>query len=246
MTLYKKQKIKREGKPIAFYQLLTIIGISTYLFSANVYAATEQQLKIIKQAAEALIRQKIEIPDNGSLIVEATRIDSRIYATNCSNQLQTSLASKINPSGNTSVLVECPIDNWKVYVPVKAELMMPLITSITSLAKGHMITSSDLNQTLVNSRIYRRGGFVNLDELVGSRVKRSVRAGNIISKSDICMVCRNDSVIIKAEKGELAILTKGTSLGDGAIGDRVSVKNDKSKRVISGIVTDIGEINVRF
>lgn len=44
------------------------------------------------------------------------------------------------------------------------------------------------------------------------------------------MVCRNDSVIIKAVKGELSIITKGTALGDGALGDKVNVKNDKSIR----------------
>lgn len=231
---------------ITIYRLISVIGLFISFFSLNVHAATDEQLKAIKQAAESLIEQKIDTPQNGTLQVEAVRIDSRIHATDCPTPLNASLPGKLNTSGNTSVLVECVPDNWKVYVPVKSELMMPLVTSITSLSKGHTISNNDVTLTLVTSRVYRRGGYVNINDLVGSRIKRSVRAGDVVEKNDICMVCRNDSVIIKAVKGELSIITKGTALGDGALGDKVNVKNDKSKRIVSGIVTNVGVISIRF
>lgn len=231
---------------ITIYRLISVIGLFISFFSLNVHAATDEQLKAIKQAAESLIEQKIDTPQNGTLQVEAVRIDSRIHATDCPTPLSASLPGKLNTSGNTSVLVECVPDNWKVYVPVKSELMMPLVTSITSLSKGHTISNNDVTLTLVTSRVYRRGGYVNINDLVGSRIKRSVRAGDVVEKNDICMVCRNDSVIIKAVKGELSIITKGTALGDGALGDKVNVKNDKSKRIVSGIVTNVGVISIRF
>ncbi|MGR6834711.1 flagellar basal body P-ring formation chaperone FlgA [Aliivibrio wodanis] len=228
------------------YRLISVIGIFISFFSLNVHAATDEQLKAIKQAAESFIEQKIDTPKNGTLQVEAVRIDSRIHATDCPTPLTTTLPGKLNTSGNTSVLVECIVDDWKVYVPVKSELMMPLVTAVTSLSKGHTISNKDVTQTLVNSRVYRRGGYVNINDLIGSRIKRSVRAGNVVEKNDICMVCRNDSVIIKAVKGELSIITKGTALGDGALGDKVNVKNDKSKRIVSGIVTNVGVISIHF
>lgn len=231
---------------ITIYLLISVIGLFISFFSLNVHAATDEQLKAIKQAAESLIEQKIDTPQNGTLQVEAVRIDSRIHATDCPTPLNASLPGKLNTSGNTSVLVECVPDNWKVYVPVKSELMMPLVTSITSLSKGHTISNNDVTLTLVTSRVYRRGGYVNINDLVGSRIKRSVRAGDVVEKNDICMVCRNDSVIIKAVKGELSIITKGTALGDGALGDKVNVKNDKSKHIVSGIVTNVGVISIRF
>lgn len=238
--------IKKHNMHITIYQLISVIGLFISFFSLNVHAATDEQLKAIKQAAESLIEQKIDTPQNGTLQVEAVRIDSRIHATDCPTPLSASLPGKLNTSGNTSVLVECVPDNWKVYVPVKSELMMPLVTSITSLSKGHTISNNDVTLTLITSRVYRRGGYVNINDLVGSRIKRSVRAGDVVEKNDICMVCRNDSVIIKAMKGELSIITKGTALGDGALGDKVNVKNDKSKRIVSGIVTNVGVISIRF
>ncbi|MGR6862166.1 flagellar basal body P-ring formation chaperone FlgA [Aliivibrio salmonicida] len=248
MAFYKKNMmiIKIRDNNITFYRLIGLIGIFISFFSLSAHAATDVQLKEIKQAAETFIEAKIDTPKNGTLQIEAARIDNRIHATDCPTPLSASLPGKLNASGNTSVLVECVPDNWKVYVPVKSELMMPLVTAVTSLSRGRMILTQDLALTLVNSRVYRRGGYVNINDLIGSRIKRSVRAGEIIEKNDICMVCRNDSVIIKAVKGELSILTKGTALGDGALGDKVNVKNDKSKRIVSGTVTAVGEISVRF
>ncbi|MCP3700003.1 MAG: flagellar basal body P-ring formation protein FlgA [Aliivibrio sp.] len=238
--------IKRKGNPIYFYRLVSLIGIFVSFFSANAHAATGEQLKAIKQAAESFIEQQIDTPKNGTLQVEAVRVDSRIHATDCPTPLTTTLPGKLNTSGNTSVLVECPEDDWKVYVPVKSELMMPLVTAITSLSRGHTISPQDLTLTLVGSRAYRRGGYINQYDIIGARIKRSVRAGEVVEKNDICMVCRNDSVIIKAVKGELSILTKGTALGDGVLGEKVNVENDKSKRIVSGIVTAVGEVSIRF
>lgn len=238
--------IEKHSMNTTIYRLISVIGIFISFFSLNVHAATDVQLKAIKQAAESFIEQSIDTPQNGTLEIEAVRIDSRIHATDCSVPLTTTLPGKLNTSGNTSVLVECVPDDWKVYVPVKSELMMPLVTAVTSLSKGHTISNNDVTLTLVNSRVYRRGGYVNITDLVGSRIKRSVRAGNVVEKNDICMVCRNDSVIIKAVKGELSIITKGTALGDGSLGDKINVKNDKSKRIVSGIVTNVGEISIRF
>lgn len=248
MAFYNKNMmiIKKRDNKITFYRLISFIGIFISFFNTNAYAATDEQLEAIKDSAESFLESQIEVPNNGTLSLESARIDSRIHATDCPEPLMPSLPGRLNSSGNTSVLVECIADDWKVYVPVKAELMMPLVTAATSLSKGLTLSANDLNLTLVNSRTYRRGGYINTNDLIGSRIKRSVRAGDVVEKNDICMVCRNDSVIIKAVKGELSILTKGTALGDAALGDNVNVQNNKSKRIINGVVTAVGEISIRF
>ncbi|EHD2249107.1 flagellar basal body P-ring formation protein FlgA, partial [Vibrio vulnificus] len=52
--------------------------------------------------------------------------------------------------------------------------------------------------------------------------------------------------VIKATKDGMTITTQGTSLQDGATGEQVRVKNDKSQRIIEGIVTGIAEVTVSF
>ena len=64
--------------------------------------------------------------------------------------------------------------------------------------------------------------------------------------NDICLVCRNDSVLIRAGQSGLAIVTTGKALSDGAIGDEIRVQNSKSKRIIDGVITAVGEVSVKY
>ncbi|WP_428196701.1 flagellar basal body P-ring formation chaperone FlgA [Aliivibrio kagoshimensis] len=220
--------------------------MTIFFFSSFLKAATNTQLDAIKTAAIAHVRSIVVQPENGILSIEAGYLDSRIKATDCPETLITSLPGNKKASDNSSILVQCLPDQWRVYVPVRTKLMIPLITAVIPLSRGTVISSSDLTSTMVNSNTYRKGGFTEKSKLIGSRVKRSVRMGEAIEKGDICLVCRNDKVIIKAVKGDLSIVTKGTALNDGSLGEQVKVKNDKSKRIIEGVVTNVGEISVRF
>ncbi len=82
--------------------------------------------------------------------------------------------------------------------------------------------------------------------MVGAKLKKNMKMGDVIERNDVCVVCRNEKVVIRAVKGEMTISTKGTALTDGANGDQVRVKNDKSQRIIEGIVTGVAEITVNF
>ncbi|NMV05976.1 flagellar basal body P-ring formation chaperone FlgA, partial [Vibrio parahaemolyticus] len=93
---------------------------------------------------------------------------------------------------------------------------------------------------------FRKDGFSSYDQVVGAKLKRNVRLGDVVERNDVCVVCRNEKVIIKAVNSGMTITTQGTALQDGSAGDQVRVKNDKSQRIIEGIVTDIAEITVNF
>ena len=123
---------------------------------------------------------------------------------------------------------------------------MPLVTATRSLSRGEIVHDSDVAFTMIELKAYRRQGFTSFSHIVGAKLKKNIRAGEVFERNDVCVVCRNEKVIIKAVKGELTITTKGTALSDGSTGDQVRVKNDKSNRIIDGVVTGIAEITVYF
>lgn len=222
------------------------IGFFIFFFSIYSHAATPEQLTLIQKAAEDHVISVMPVPKNGTLVVKATNLDSRIKASECPTILATSSSSKGRATSNVTVLVECKEENWRVYVPVRVSMSLPLVTANRSLTRGEIINPSDLTISMIELNAYRRQGFDSEKNLIGAKLKRNIRLGDVIERGDICVVCRNEKVIIKAVKGELTITTKGTSLSDGSIGDQVRVKNDKSKRIIEGIVTGIAEITVYF
>lgn len=253
MLFYKKNFIKKLTSRISIASndwlysfFVGFIGIFLISFSPIINAATENQLEDIRSAAEIFVQGQVEKPSTGILNIKAASLDSRIRATDCPTPLQVTAPGKQSRSGNITVLVECEDDGWRVYVPVKTKLMMPLVIAVRPLNRGTIINESDLHIELTDVNLSRGTGFSSIEKLIGSRIKRSVRHGDTINSNDICLVCRNDEVIIKAVRSGLSIITKGTALNDGALGEQVKVKNNKSNRIIDGTITNVGEVSVNF
>lgn len=229
-----------------FKKYAKAIGILLSIFSFFVHSATESQLEQIKTAAEQHILATVEQPGGGELSVSSANIDSRIKATDCPKPLSTSASTTSSTRSNINVLVECPDDSWQVYVPVRISVSVPMIVSTRQLGRGEIISASDVTTSMIELQRFRKEGFSDYDQVVGSKLKRSVRLGDVVERNDVCVVCRNEKVTIKAAKAGMTITTQGTALQDGASGDQVRVKNDKSQRIIDGIVTDIAEITINF
>jgi flagella basal body P-ring formation protein FlgA len=211
-----------------------------------VISATENQINLIQSSAEEYILSNIEWPVGGTLQANAANIDSRIFATDCPSGLMSS-SSSTNPSAsNITVLVECPNENWRVYVPVKLIKTGPQVTLNSAISRGQIISHNDVTISMVDLQRFRRQGFSSTDAVIGAKAKKNLQAGRIIEERDICVVCRNETVTIKAEKSGMTITTKGVALTDGSHGEQIRVKNSKSNRIIEARVTNISEVTVIF
>ncbi|WP_159651480.1 flagellar basal body P-ring formation chaperone FlgA [Vibrio atypicus] len=231
----------------AFYKkFYKSIGFSLFFFSFSATSATESQISLIQQAAEEYVTANIESPTGGSLKVQAASIDSRIFATDCPTGVKTSSTSTNPNASNITVLVECNDDNWRVYVPVRMTRTGPQVTLIGPLSRGQIISPRDVTISMVDLQRYRRQGFSTIDAVVGAKTKKNLRSGEVIEENDICVVCRNETVTIKAVKAGMVITTKGVALTDGSHGEQIRVKNSKSNRIIEGRVTGISEVTVVF
>ncbi len=236
---------KDQNCNLSSYKVKTFISFCLLLFSSFLYANERPELEKIKQAAIDHVQHNIDMPAHGELKITVSNIDHRLHATTCESGLTTSNIGKLKSTGVT-VLVRCEQENWQIYVPVRTSLTLPLVSATMPLARGHLITRQDVHIQQVEQRAFRRQGYTRISDVVGARVKRSIRSGQVVERNDICAVCRSESVVITATNGSLTITTKGTAISDGTIGEQVKVKNDKSKRIISATVIGIGEVSVRF
>ncbi|WP_394252512.1 flagellar basal body P-ring formation chaperone FlgA [Vibrio profundi] len=231
----------------AFYKTFAkSIGILAILFSFFANAATSEQVDVIRAAAEQHILDTVEQPFGGELVITAANIDSRIKATDCPIPLETSASTTKATRSSITVLVQCIPDEWRIYVPVRLSMSVPLVTANRSIVRGEIIGQYDVTMTMIELKRFRREGFSLPEQVVGAKAKKNIRPGNVIERGDVCVVCRNEKVVIQAVKGGMTITTKGTALSDASAGDQVRVKNDKSQRIIEGIVTGISEVTVYF
>ncbi|MCL9783910.1 flagellar basal body P-ring formation protein FlgA [Vibrio sp. S4M6] len=226
-----------------FYLSVTFFCV---LFSSSSYSATKQQIIDIQKAAQEHVLRTVKSEPGTQLTAHAASIDSRIRASNCPEPLSTSSNSKNPAASNITVLVSCPSDNWRVYVPVRLTLTGPQVVAKHNLDRGQILNNSDVTVGMVDLLKQRRQGFSSPSGILGAKLKRNIRAGEAIESSDICVVCRNETVVIKAIHNGMAITTKGTALTDGSQGEQIKVKNNKSNRIIVGRVTGIAEVTVQF
>lgn len=230
----------------AFYSVFYSIGFLLVFFSFSLYAATSEQIKMIQSAAENHVLSNVEVPNSGELVVNAANIDERIFATDCPTPLKTSSSSNNGSASNITVLVECAEDSWRVYVPVRLTITVPMIVAANNITRGQVLSGNDITINMVDLLRFRRQGFSSAVQVIGAKTKKNIRVGDVIEQNDICVVCRNDSVIIQANANGMSITTKGTALSDGSFGEQIKVKNDKSNRIIDAQVSGIGEVTVQF
>lgn len=222
------------------------IGFLFFFFSFSAISATTDQITLIQSAAEEYILDNIEWPIGGTLEAKAANIDSRIFATDCPAPLNASSSSTNPKTSNITVLVECPNDNWRVYVPVRLIRTGPQVVVMHPVSRGQILSRQDVIVNMVDLQRFRRQGFSSIDAVIGAKAKKNLQTGKIIEDRDICVVCRNETVTIKATKSGMTITTKGVALTDGSHGEQIRVKNSKSNRIIEGRVTGISEVTVIF
>lgn len=129
------------------------------------------------------------------------------------------------------------IDNEMVSIPVP----------IKSIRKGQMITHTNLKLISMHQELVSKMVAQDILEVVGQEAKQTLYKNKPILIKDIgsmTIIHRNDQVPLLFKKEALELQTVGRALEEGGAGDIIRVINIQSKKVISGIITRNGEVDV--
>lgn len=110
---------------------------------------------------------------------------------------------------------------------------------------GEILTANDFVPT--RARIATNQAFAPLEEIIGKQAKISINSGSLIKASSLTMpviVHTNDVVHIQYNSGPLQIKTTAIALQNGSIGEVISVKNQKTGAVLSGMVVNSDTVEV--
>ncbi|MCW8996193.1 MAG: flagellar basal body P-ring formation chaperone FlgA, partial [Psychromonas sp.] len=204
----------------------------------------------IQNFAKSLISAKYETThkqkNNEKLQIKVSPLDKRLTFSPCSTNLTGEvIGNKLKK--NTSVKISCPAaDGWTTYIHARVLILVPSIVTSRALSKGQTLNVTNMKLIYINKSLIRNGSFSKLAPLLGARLKRNLSENKIIKDRDICIVCRNDKVIINASKNGLSIKTSGIAQNDANIGRTVRVKNSRTQRIIVGTVSALKEVQVSF
>lgn len=118
---------------------------------------------------------------------------------------------------------------------------------VSSVRAGDVLEAGDIEMRLVNADLADRAGVAQIEQLVGKAIKRNARDGLMLRVADVAeplAVRRNQQVTVHVKAGAMVLSMQGQALGDGAIGAPVRVMNPVSNKILSGVVSAAGTVEI--
>ena len=158
-----------------------------------------------------------------------------------------SLPPRVAPGAKT-VTVKLNGENGKTASKgLKLTWYQPVVYSLKPLARDGSFSRPDLRM-----RVDDVGMAVNCvwspDQIRHSRARQSIGAYKAISFEDVEQVMavkRGSTVTMVAKVNGLGIEVQGVAMQRGGIGDVIKVRNLSSKKILSGVIVDVGRVEIR-
>lgn len=221
--------------------------ISIALFVIQPCMADDDMLQQLQSQAEQFVLSHMNIDEPNKVEAQAASIDSRRPIHACDGHLTFSLAGSATIKRNTSVKISCNLEPaWEFYLPVRVRILKPFVTVNEAISKDTRLTADMLKIDMMDSVMMRGDTYSDISALVGSRSKRDLRPGQPVRQSQVCMICREDTVQIEAATSAISIKTEGRAMQDGNMGETIRVENSRSKKIINSTVVGVGQVKVKL
>lgn len=223
--------------------LLLLMLSSSPLAQAN----TIQSLAAIESAVKGFVAQSVGAAGDSEFTLG--RLDPRLRLAACDAALKMRFSREPRGGGPNAVEVRCEGSHpWSLYVTVDVARFAQVVVSSRGLVRGAVITADDVMVARRRINGTRMDYLSSATSAVGRVAARAIGPDQILGAANVAMprlVKRGDEVTIASVGSTISVRVKGQALKDGALGDRVSVRNLNSKRVVEGVVNADGMVVVQ-
>ncbi|MCF6280865.1 MAG: flagellar basal body P-ring formation protein FlgA [Candidatus Polarisedimenticolaceae bacterium] len=173
-------------------------------------------------------------------VITIGRLDSRLRLKQCDKPLSTFSPPGRQTTGRTTVGVRCEGSKpWTIYVSAQVGIIEQIVVANRNIPRGTRLTAGDLRLDARDTTKLHRGYLTEISQAVNKTITKMVRRDTPISPNKISaslVIKRGTEVTILSHIGTIEVRMKGTALGSGAIGDRIKVRNNRSKRQINALI----------
>ena len=218
------------------------------LLLSTVATAALQPLPEIRAAAAAAIRASLGDAKR-TIDIEVDRLDPRLRLARCSVPLAATPNAQAQTPGRVSVNVRCEGDaSWSLFVQVLVREQRQVAVATAGLPAGHSLVASDATLEPRWLTAPNASYIEDPAQLIGRLTTRPFAAGALLVMQGLKTpraIRRGAHITVALASGAVAIRTNGIALQDGAIGDRIQVRNDTSRRIVEGVIAEDGSVVVR-
>ena len=122
---------------------------------------------------------------------------------------------------------------------------VPVLTR--QLGRGDVIEQADLGTKSIPDRLMRKDIVTDAKQLLGQSPRAIISANRPIRSTEVnspLLIKKGQAVSMTYTNKYMSLKTTGVALQDGALGEMIRVKNDKSEKAVSGRVAAAGRVEV--
>jgi len=126
-------------------------------------------------------------------------------------------------------------------ISLEIQELQRVVVAVSNIRIKQIITAKDLRIEERDITYLRQTPITNMEEVIGKRATAFIKQGNILTTTLAeypPYINEGDKVTITSKIGNLLITAPGTSCKDGMIGERISVKNSDSKKIVNGVICE--------
>lgn len=234
------------------YWLAVVPPLLALGYSAVVTAEATRPEQLIG-AGEAFLEQAVSDYLQRSNIagrheIQINRLDPRLRLPLCPQPLTTTLESPAEPIGRVTLRVRCDGDApWTVFVPGQVRLYREVVIVTRPLKRDILLTEMDIVMAERDIGLLNQGYLTAPQQAIGKKLTRALLPDQVLAPIHVQLaeaIRKGDQVVISARSGGISVRMPGEALSDGTIGKQISVRNQRSNRVIRGRVVGPGQVEV--
>lgn len=203
--------------------------------------------KLVRQLiADELSRREI-LNEGMSIEIWTNDLPAALYAEKSAEPASLELLTYYPGGENFQARIRVAGRQQAVQITGRLDLLIEAPHLVTALPQGRIIGPDDVEMRPVQLRYADTTGIPTLDQVIGKELRLPSRAGMMLKPSDLevpQLIARNQDVVIYYRKGSLTLTVKGRALNAAAHGETVQVMNLMSKKVVSGIATAAGTVEI--
>ena len=209
-------------------------------------SATTWDRAYIESFAKAFLENKIPPPLNGKISISIASIDPRVIIKPCQVPLKANIPENIDRR-NVNIKITCVDSNsWQIYLPAKIERAFAVVVATATIEKGVILSEQNIGIEYIAKHKIRGEKLTNIKAVLGSKAKKRIGKDRTITRKNVCLVCKGDTLTIIAKTESFMIKTQGTALSSGNLNQQIRVKNSRSGRVIKPKISAVNQVTINL
>ena len=220
---------------LKYIKVMTVLRMFTLLISLTWghTAISSERHEAIETGVERYLLNALQNDEQDTDVqISVVNIDDRIAIPECAEGFEYHADDEALAQSYISVRVSCRDNDWYLFSSAQVSRTRQIVVTAGMISPGTVLTSENLRLADIDVKRLRHTAYSDLQQLIGTRMKRRVREGSPVQANMLCFVCKGDRITITARTVGMQVKTAGIAQQDGVVGDTIKVVNASSNKSV--------------